>query len=116
MLLDKGELDGVRLLGRKTVELVTMNHLAPELMPIKVGGVYLLGYGWGLGGRVLGDVAQSQITGSAGAYGWAGAAGTYFWIDPKEEFVGIQMAQFQPGGYHQLAPDFRVMAYQSIVD
>lgn len=116
MLLNMGELDGVRLLGRKTVELMTTNHLAPELMPIEVGGVYLLGYGWGLGVRVLVDVAQSQITGSEGEYGWAGAAGTYFWIDPKEEFIGIQMAQFQPGAYHQIRQDFRVMAYQAIVD
>jgi CubicO group peptidase (beta-lactamase class C family) len=116
MLLNERELDGVRLLGRKTVELMTTNHMAPELMPIEVGGVYLLGYGWGLGVRVLVDVAQSQITGSEGEYGWAGAGGTYFWIDPREELIGIQMAQFQPGGYHQIAQDFRVMAYQSMVD
>lgn len=116
MLLNKGELDGVRLLSRKTVELMTTNHLAPELMPFEIGGVYCLGYGFGLGFRVLMDVGQCQITGSEGEYGWAGAAGTYFWIDPQEEFIGIQMAQFQPGGYHQIAEDFRVMAYQSIVD
>ena len=116
MLLNKGELDGIRLLSRKTVELMTTNHLAPKLMPFEIGGIYFPGYGYGLGFRVLMDVGQCLITGSEGEYGWAGAAGTYFWIDPKEEFIGIQMAQFQPGPYYQIAEDFRVMAYQSIVD
>jgi len=116
MLLNKGELDGKCLLGRKTVELMTTNHLAPELMPFEIGGTYSPGYGYGLGFRVLIDVGQCQSMGSEGEYGWFGAADTYFWIDPKEEFIGIQMAQFQPPGYHLIAQDFRVMAYQSIVD
>ena len=116
MLLNKGEWEGTRFLGRKTVELMTTNHLTPELMPFEIGGIYLPGYGYGLGFRVLQDVGQCLTTGSEGEYGWTGAASTYFWIDPREEFIGIQMAQFQPGGYHQIADDFRVMAYQSIVD
>lgn len=62
------------------------------------------------------DVGQCQTVGSEGEYERGGAASTSFWIDPKEEFNGIRMAQFQPSGYHQIAPDFRVAAYQSIVD
>jgi CubicO group peptidase (beta-lactamase class C family) len=116
MLLGMGELDGVRLLSRKTVELMTTNHLDSRLMPYEVGGSYALGYGYGLGFRVLLDVGQCQSLGSVGEYGWAGAASTYFWIDPKEELIGIQMAQFQPDGYYPIGQDFRVMAYQSIVD
>ena len=116
MLLNKGELEGTRLLGRKTVELMTTNHLTPELMPFEIGGIYYAGYGFGLGFRVLKDVGQCLTTGSEGEYGWGGAASTYFWVDPREEFIGIQMAQFQPGDYHQIGADFRVMAYQSIVD
>ncbi len=116
MLLNKGLLDGKRILSRKTIELMNTNHLAPELLPFEIGGTYSPGYGYGLGFGVLMDVGQCQTIGSEGEYGWAGAASTYFWIDPKEEFIGIQMAQFQPAGYHQIAADFRVMAYQSIVD
>ena len=116
MLLNKGELDGARLLSRKTVELMTTNHLAPGLMPYEIGGEYSPGYGYGLGFRVLLDTGQCLTLGSEGEFGWAGAACTYFWIDPKEEFIGIQMAQFQPGGHHKIAEDFRVAAYQAIVD
>jgi CubicO group peptidase (beta-lactamase class C family) len=54
--------------------------------------------------------------GTIGEYGWAGAASTYFWIDPAEELIGVQMAQFQPADFHLLGPDFRVLAYQAIVD
>jgi len=116
MLLNKGLLDGKRILSRKTIELMTTNHLAPELLPFEIGGNYSPGLGYGLGFRVLMDVGQCQTIGSEGEYGWSGAADTYFWIDPKEEFIGIQMAQFQPVGYYLIAADFRVMAYQSIVD
>jgi CubicO group peptidase (beta-lactamase class C family) len=116
MLLNQGELDGVRVLGRKTVECITMNHLAPELMPIEIGGVPSPGYGYGLGFQVLVDVGQCQTLGSAGEYGWAGAASTSCWIDPREELIGIQMAQFQPAGYHRIDQDFRVLAYQAIAD
>ena len=116
MLLNNGELDGKRLLGRKTVELMTTNHLPPELMPFEIGGIFSPGYGYGLGVDVLVDVGQCQSVGSEGAYSWGGAATTSFWVDPMEEFIGIQMAQFQPSGFHLIGQDFKVMAYQSIVD
>ena len=116
MLLNNGKLGGKRILSRKTVELMTTNHLAPELMPFEIGGIYSPGYGYGLGFGVLMDVGQCQTVGSEGEYRWGGAASTSFWIDPKEGFIGIQMAQFQPSGYHQIALDFKVTAYQSIVD
>jgi CubicO group peptidase (beta-lactamase class C family) len=116
MLLNKGEWDGKHYLGRKTVELMTANHLPPELMPFEIGGVYSPGYGYGLGVNVLMDVGQCQSVGSEGAYSWGGAATTSFWVDPKEELIGIQMAQFQPSGFHLIAADFKVMVYQSIVD
>ena len=116
MLLNQGELDGLRLLGRKTVELMTTNHLAPKLLPYEFGGSNWPGYGYGLGFRVLMDVGQCERLGSVGEYGWVGAAGTYFWVDPKEELIGIHMAQFQPGGFYSSYLDFRTMVYQSIVD
>ena len=118
MLLNKGELDGTRLLGRKTVELMTANHLPNELIPIRMGDFTLHGYGFGLGFRVMTDVPQSAMLGSAGEYGWSGAAYTYFWIDPKEELIGLFMSQFFPSR-DLLAPvreTFRVLAYQALID
>ena len=116
MMLNWGELEGTRILGRKTVELMVANQLAPELLPVEVGGVPSPGLGIGLGMAVLMDVGQCMMPGSVGVYGWGGAANTSFWIDPREELIGILMAQFQPSGYHTLSPDFRVAAYQAIVD
>jgi len=116
MLINMGQLDGERVLSRKTVELMTTNHLPPELMPIEIGGVFFPGYGYGLGVGVLMDLGQCHSLGSEGTYDWGGAANTSFWIDPREKLIGVQMAQFQPSGYHLMANDFRVAVYQSIVD
>ena len=115
MMLNGGELDDSRILGRKTVELMTTNHLAPELLPYEEGGLYKPGFGYGLGFGVLMDIGQSQIIGSEGEYAWSGAATTSFWIDPKEELIGIQLTQFQPMGFHLIAEDFKVAAYQAII-
>jgi len=116
MLLAGGELDGVRILSRKTIELMTANHLPPALLPYEIGGRASPGYGYGPGLRVLMDVAQAQTLGSVGEFGWGGAAGTYFWIDPREELVGILMVQHQPSGLFPIAQDFRVTTYQAIAD
>jgi CubicO group peptidase (beta-lactamase class C family) len=116
MLLNGGELERTRVLGRKTVEMVTTNHLVPGMVPIEIGGVHRDGHGYGLGVGVLTDIGQYRLPGSLGAFNWGGAACTSFWVDPREELVGIQMAQFQPGGYHLISDDFRVAAYQAIVD
>ncbi len=116
MLLNGGELDGVRILGRKTVELMTTNHLAPELLPYESGGQHLPGMGYGLGVGVLMDPAQAQMLGSAGTYGWPGVAETNFRVDPREELVAIQMAQFMSGGIYPIAADFWTTVCQAIVD
>ncbi|MFN2228194.1 MAG: serine hydrolase, partial [Anaerolineae bacterium] len=96
--------------------LMTTNHLPASLMPYELQGMYSPGRGYGLGVEVVMDLGQSQMVGSVGAYGWSGAASTHFWVDPKEELIGIQMAQFQPSGFHPIEVDFRVAAYQAIVD
>jgi len=116
MLLNQGVLDGHRLLGRKTVELMTLNHLAPELLPFELGGFASPGVGYGLGVRVIMDVAQFQLPGSVGDFAWGGAASATFWVDPREQLIGILMTQFQPSGFHLIDPDFRVMTYQAVVD
>jgi CubicO group peptidase (beta-lactamase class C family) len=116
MLLGGGILEGRRILGRKTLELMLANHLAPHLLPFEVGGGIRGGYGYGLGMRVLMDLGACQLPGSVGEYGWGGAATTYFWVDPVEELIGIVMAQFQPSGFHGVANDYRVAVYQAIAD
>ncbi len=116
MMLNGGELEGQRILGRKTVELMTTNHIAPALLPLEEGGLDKSGFGYGLGFGVLMDVGQSGTIGSNGEYYWSGAASTSFWVDPSEQFIGIQLTQFQPMSNFPNAEDFKVAAYQAIVD
>jgi CubicO group peptidase (beta-lactamase class C family) len=116
MLLNDGVLDGTRLLSRKTVELMSCNHLPPALLPISFEDGPRSGMGYGLGFGVLMDLGRSQTIGSVGEFYWSGAASTSFWIDPSEDLIGIQMAQFQPSGHHLVSDDFKVMAYQAIAD
>ena len=115
MLLNGGTLDGVRILGRKTLALMHANHIAPALLPIEVGGLPLLGYGFGLGSRVLLNAAQAASSGSAGEFGWAGAAKTHYWVDPEEQVVGVFMTQSMLS-YDLPELDLRALAYQAIVD
>jgi CubicO group peptidase (beta-lactamase class C family) len=115
MLLNGGRLDGERILGRKTLALMHANHLPPALLPIEIGGLPLPGYGFGLGSRVLLDVAQSGAPGSVGEFGWSGAAKTHYWVDPQEEIVGLFMTQSMMS-FDLPELDLRALAYQAIVD
>ena len=107
--------NGERLIGRKTLELMHSNHVPPELLPYELLGIPSPGMGFGLGSRVMLDVAQTAGPGSVGEYGWAGAAKTYFWVDPAEEVVGLFMSQYMTG---MLLPDrdLRSLVYQAIDD
>lgn len=116
MLLDGGELDGTRLLGRKTVGLMTINHLPDELIPIQVQPHILYGCGFGLGFRVLVNVAQAGRLGSEGEFGWGGAASTSFFVDPKEELIGLLLTQLEPSRYYPIRNEFKVLVYQALVD
>ena len=80
-----------------------------------IGGREQRGYGYGLGVRVLFGPAAARRAGSVGKYGWAGAANTYFWIDPVEESVAIFLAQIRPAGYFRVAEEFRELAYAALV-
>jgi CubicO group peptidase (beta-lactamase class C family) len=110
MLLNKGELDGVRLLGRKTVEWMTVNHLPAGLHPWDDSTA-----GFGLGFGVQLGLAGRNV-GSVGRYGWGGAAGTRFWVDPQEELITLFMIQIMPGGHYPIADEFEVLTYQALVD
>jgi CubicO group peptidase (beta-lactamase class C family) len=116
MLLNGGELDGIRLLGRKTVELMTVNHLPDELIPIQVQPHTLHGCGFGLGFRVLVNVAQAGRLGSEGEYGWGGGASTSFFVDPKEGLIGLLLTQLDPSRYYPIRREFKVLVYQALVD
>ena len=109
MLLNDGELDGVRLLGRKTVELIRMNHISDDWQPLERTGC-----GFGLGFAVVTDVAETQVPGSLGTYSWGGLASTTFWIDPVEDLIAILMTQLI--GDSPFHAQFRVLTYQSIID
>ena len=116
MLLNGGELYGNRVLGRKTVELMHCNHLPLTLLPFGLNDLVMwTGYGFGLGSRVCIDPAQTNLTGSVGEFGWAGAAKTYYWVDPREEIIGIFMSQRL--SYFQVPErDFQALVYQALVD
>jgi CubicO group peptidase (beta-lactamase class C family) len=114
MLLNGGQLDGVRLLSRKTVEHMTSDHLGPLA---GTGPAYLPGpgYGFGLGFAVRREPGLSGWSGSAGEYHWGGFAGTYFWVDPKEQLVAVYAMQAPAARLHS-RPIFKSLVVQSIVD
>ena len=115
MLANAGVHEGERIIGRKTLELMHANRVPLDLLPFEILGMPTPGYGFGLGSRVMIDVAASDRTGSVGEHGWAGAAKTYFWVDPAEELVGVFMSQYMTGPQ---SPDaaFRSAVYQAIDD
>jgi CubicO group peptidase (beta-lactamase class C family) len=114
MLANNGEGNGVRLLSRKTVELMTSDHLGPALSqgPNFAPGP---GYGFGLTVAVRTQPGMAGYEGSVGEYNWDGAAGTAFWVDPKEKLVPIMLIQ-APGQQLYYRFVFRGLVYQSIID
>ncbi|MFN0181214.1 MAG: serine hydrolase domain-containing protein [Gemmatimonadales bacterium] len=114
MLLNGGELDGRRVLTRESVAQMTRNHLAPTLTPIAGPIVGHSGYGHGLGGIVLVDSTRSGLPGSPGIYRWWGYAGTFFWIDPKTDLIGMVWTQLVPGRTYPLEQDFQRLVYSAI--
>lgn len=118
-MLNKGELGGTRLLGRKTVELMTSNHLRGDMadmgMPRFSESTYY-GIGFGLGFSVTLDPAKAQILGSPGEYAWGGAASTAFWCDPAEDMAVVLLTQLMPSSTYPIRRELRVLTYQAIVD
>ena len=108
MMLNGGELNGVRILSPTTVALMSRDHLGPVAM-----GLGRQGSGFGLDFAVVKDAGLTGDSGSDGEYNWGGAAGTRFWIDPKENLIGIFMVQSLP---HRtsLAGNFKVLTYQAM--
>jgi CubicO group peptidase (beta-lactamase class C family) len=108
MLVNNGELDGVRLLGPKTVDLMAANHLPDDV-------TFRPGQGYGLGVRVVVDPAAAGNLTSAGTFGWSGAASTHFIVDREEELIALLMFQYQPRE-QRVRDEFETLVYQAIVD
>jgi CubicO group peptidase (beta-lactamase class C family) len=120
-LLNGGELSAVRLVGPKTLALMTSNHLPggrtlPEMSRSLFSEATYHGIGFGLGFSVTLDPALTLIPGSAGEYAWGGAATTSFWIDPAEELVAIFMTQVLPSTAYPIRRELRTMIYAAITD
>ena len=114
-----GELDGVRLLGRKTVEFMTQNHLRGDMADMgqpRFSESSYSGIGFGLGFSVMLDPAKAEIIGSPGEYAWGGAASTAFWIDPQEDLAVILLTQLLPSSTYPLRRELRVLSYQALID
>jgi CubicO group peptidase (beta-lactamase class C family) len=95
MLANGGELDGARILGRKTIELMSSNNLSPDVIH-SYNWTHLRGYGYGLGVRVMVNPTLSGSNSSVGEFGWSGLAGTWVMIDPKENLSAVYMQQMFP--------------------
>jgi CubicO group peptidase (beta-lactamase class C family) len=115
MLVNRGTLNGVRILSPHIVDFMHVNHVPLTLLPFGIGGIMRSGYGFGLGSRLLMNVAESALPGSVGEYGWSGAAKTYFWVDPRTELIGILMAQYMVS-FDTPEKDFQILAYQALVE
>jgi CubicO group peptidase (beta-lactamase class C family) len=112
MLLNGGELDGVRLLGRMTVDMMFTNHIGSGKRVYVRGD----GYGFGLGAGVLTDPAKAPDAFSIGTWSWGGADGTLFLIDPQEDLIALLMVQLNPYTRSEIRPKFSVVVSQAITD
>ena len=108
MLLNGGELEGKRILSRKSVELMTVDHLN--------GVAYQPGQGFGLGFSVVKDLGAVGRPGSVGEFGWGGAYHSVYWVDPKEQLVVVYFTQLIPARNLDDHDKLRALVYQSIVD
>ena len=112
MLLNGGEYNGQRLLGRMTVNMMITNQIGTG-KPVYIRGD---GYGFGLGFGVLTDPSKAPDALSIGTFTWGGANGTLFWIDPQEDLIGIMMIQINPYSHFNIRPLFSVAVSQAITD
>jgi CubicO group peptidase (beta-lactamase class C family) len=118
-ILGRGALDGVRLLGRKTVALMLTNHLAGDLAAMgqpRFSESAYTGIGFGLGFSVMLDPARAQIVGTPGEAAWGGLASTAFWIDPAEDLAVVLLAQLIPSSALPIRRELRVLTYAAVVD
>ncbi|MDM8542972.1 serine hydrolase domain-containing protein [Desulfococcaceae bacterium HSG9] len=114
----KGESDGAHLLGRKTIEYMTCNHLPGDLAAMgqpTFNETTLDGIGFGLGFSVMINPAKARVIGTPGEYAWGGMASTAFWIDPVEDMTVIFLTQLKPSSTYPIRRELRVLTYQALI-
>ncbi len=121
MLLRGGELDGVRLVSSRTLELMVENHLPgdAELTDLAIdtyGGIDYAGMGYGLGFSIVVDRRKNKTLASEGTFAWGGAASTTFWVDPVEDLTAAFYTQLLPTGTYPIKREFQQLVYQALVD
>jgi CubicO group peptidase (beta-lactamase class C family) len=121
MLLNEGELDGVRLLGSRTVRFMATNHLPGHADLEEVGRPLFAettfdGIGFGLGFSVVQDPVANRVPSSPGEIAWGGAASTAFWVDPVERITALFLTQLLPSSTHPIRSQLRQLVYQALVD
>jgi len=121
MLVAEGELDGVRLLGPRTIRYMTQNHLPGGVDLEEIGQKSFSetrynGVGFGLGFSVVVNPAKYKVLSSLGEFAWGGAASTAFWVDPKEQLTALFLTQLTPSSSNHIRPELKQLVYQSIVD
>jgi CubicO group peptidase (beta-lactamase class C family) len=119
MLLNQGELDGTRIIGRKTLAMMASNHLPDnkdltEMSQSAFSETTYQGVGFGLGFSVILDPVKTQSLTDVGEYGWGGAASTVFWVNPKEEMVVIFLTQLLPSSTYQVRRELRSLVYSAL--
>lgn len=111
MVLNGGEYNGVRLLSPKTIDLMITNHIGDLMVTLKGPG-----YGFGLGYSVLMDSGKTTESLTPGSFGWGGAWGTYYFVDPVEELIGIIMIQVTTYRHINMRQDLGTLAMQAIIE
>jgi CubicO group peptidase (beta-lactamase class C family) len=109
MMANKGELNGIRILSPNTVDLMTINHLSDDI-------TFRAGQGFGLGFSIVLDKGQRGQPGSVGEYGWGGAYGSTYWVDPKEELVVVYFTQVRPSSIANDQAMLRALIYQALMN
>ncbi|MEL6955893.1 MAG: serine hydrolase domain-containing protein [Pseudomonadota bacterium] len=118
-LQNGGRLGSARLISPKSWEFMSMNHLPGGATIKKMGDrtfseARMEGNGFGLGGSVITNVAETLQPGSLGNFSWGGLASTYFWIDPMEDLIAIQMTQMMPSSAYPIRPQFQALVYAAL--
>jgi CubicO group peptidase (beta-lactamase class C family) len=121
MLANGGAHNGVQILSPKTIEFMTLNHLPENRTIAQMGDktfseTRMEGSGFGLGWAVTTDVVATTQPGSQGTFSWGGMASTFFWIDPVEDLIAIQMTQLTPSGSYPIRPQLQQLVYGAIID
>ena len=114
MLLEDGTLGDARILAPETVAMMRSNRIPDALVPIQLGTYLSPGYGFGLGFAVAVDAEATPEPDNNGVFRWAGAANTFFWIDPEAELIGMVWTQFQPFTAYDLEREFQTLVYEAI--